>query len=530
MDTMLIDIKAINEAQTFQADVCILGGGVAGIVLAKELLSKGTSIIILDSGSEVYEQQTQDLYKAESKPEIFPTPASSRLRFLGGSSNHWENSVERFDPIDFKKREWVAHSGWPINYEDVAKHYPKAEEYCGVGKESFNLEYWEDKLNFKDIFSTSELLDTAISKLAVPPTRFFQKYGEELTKKSNIKILKNANVINIDFDSEKQSVNSVTFRALNKPHCKVEAKTFIMCFGGIENARMLLTFNEKYNDKLGNQFDNVGRYFMEHPTIRAAHFYPLHNKLNKIYAGILDDSHFIHGRCKLKESTQYKHQTNNLRLYFNERSKLDLSDGISSSHILTDSLKKSEIPDDFGAHIINVLKDIDLISETYLRKKFNTSFVDNADDFLGYQIVSMIEQTPDKNNRITLGDTRDSLNIKKISIDFRVTESDKKSAWRSLELLAQDPILQSLGRIRLLKKRESRIWGSQLGFGHHHMGTTRMSNKINDGVVDSNSKVFGTKNLYIAGCSVFPTGGHVPPTLTIVAMTIKLADELKRII
>ena len=527
---MLIDIKTVNEPQTFLADVCILGGGVAGIVLAKELSSKNINITVLDSGGETYEQKTQDLYKAESKPNVFPPPSSSRLRFLGGSSNHWENSVERFDPIDFKKREWVAQSGWPIDYEDVEKYYPEAEQYCGVGKEGFNLKHWEDKLNFKDIFFNSELLDTAISKSASPPTRFFEKYGEELTKQSNVTVLKNANITDIDFDTEKQSINSATFRAFNKPDCRIKAKIFIMCFGGIENARMLLTFNEKYNDKLGNQFDNVGRYFMEHPTIRAAHFYPLQNKLNKVYAGILSDSYFIHGRCKLKESTLYKNQTNNLRLYFKERSKLDLSHGISSSHILTDSLKKKEIPDDFGTHLVNVLKDIDLISETFLRKKFDTSFVDDADDFSGYQIVSMIEQTPDKNNRITLGNTRDLLNIKKINIDFKITETDKKSAWRSLELLAQDPILQSLGRVRLLKKRDSRIWDSQLGFGHHHMGTTRMSHTEKNGVVDSSSKVFGTKNFYIAGCSVFPTGGHVPPTLTIVAMAIKLANEIKRTI
>ena len=527
---MLVDIKEINDSQTFQADVCILGGGVAGIVLANELSSNNRSIIVLDSGSESYEQQTQDLYKAESKPDIFPSPSVSRLRFLGGSSNHWENSVERFDPIDFKKREWIPHSGWPINYEQVEKYYPSAEQYCGVGKEGFDLKHWEDKLNFKDVFSDSEILDTAISKSASPPTRFFQKYGKKLINESSIKVLKNANVTDIDFDNEKQSISSVTFRSFNKPECKVKAKIFIMCFGGIENARMLLTFNEKYNNNLGNQFDNVGRYFMEHPTIRAAHFYPLRNKLDKIYSGILDGSHYIHGRFKLKESTLYKHRTNNLRLYFREKSRLDLSHGISSSHIITDSLKKKEIPDDFGTHLVNVIKDIDLISDTFLRKKFDTSIIDDADEFSGYQIVSMIEQTPDANNRITLGNTRDALNIKKLKIDFRITKTDKENAWRSLELLSKDPTLQSFGRIRLLKKRESRIWTSQLGFGHHHMGTTRMSHTIKNGVVDPSSKIFGTKNFYIAGCSVFPTGGHVPPTLTIIAMAIKLADELKRIV
>ena len=526
---MLIDTKTINESRNFQADICILGGGVTGIVLAKELLDKNRSVILLESGDEAYEKNTQDLYQAESIPEILPSPGTSRLRFLGGSSNHWDNSIERFDPIDFQKREWVANSGWPINYQDVAKYYPEAEQYCGVGNEGFNLKHWQEKLNFKDIFFTSKLFDTAISKTAIPPVHFFQKYGEELVKNPNIRIFKNANVTDIDFDDESHKIKSATFQAFNKPQCKVEAKIFIMCFGGIENARMLLTFNEKYDNRLGNQFDNVGRYFMEHPTIRAAQFYPLKNKLNKIYTGILDDSLFIHGRCKLKESTQHKYHTNNLRLYFNERSKLELSHGTSSTHIITDSLKKHEIPDHFGSHLVNVLKDIDLISETYMRKNFNTSFIDDADTFSGYQIISMIEQTPDKNNRITLGNETDSLNIKKINIDYHITKADKKTAWRSLELLAQDPALQAIGRIRLLKQRESRIWGNQLGFSSHHMGTTRMGHNTRDGVVDSNSKVFGTKNFYVAGSSVFPTGGHVPPTLTIIAMTIKLADELKKV-
>jgi choline dehydrogenase-like flavoprotein len=527
---MIIDAKVINESNSFKTDVCIFGCGIAGIVLANELLNKNISVIVLESGDEIYEQQTQDLYKAEAKPDIFPPPSSSRLRFLGGTSNHWENSVERFDPIDFQKRSWVTDSGWPISYDDVAKYYPDAEQYCGVGREGFNIEYWKDKLSFHDIFSTSKIFETAVSKTAIPPTRFFQKYGDDLVKNPNIRIFKNANVTDIDFDSENKTVNSAMFRALNKPASNIKANVFIMCLGGIENARMLLTFNEKYDNILGNQFDNVGRYFMEHPTIRAAHFYPLDNKLNKIYNGVLDDSNFIHGRGKLNESAQYKHQTNNLRLYFTERTKLDLSHGISSSHILADSLSNYEIPDDFGSHLVNALKDIDLISEAYLRKSFNTSIIDDANEFYGYQIISMIEQTPDRSNRITLGNERDVLNIKKINIDFNISNTDKESAWRSLELLAKDPVLHPIGRIRLLKLREDRIWKSQLGFSHHHIGTTRMAHRIEDGVVDSCSKVFNTNNLYISGSSVFPTGGHVPPTLTIVAMAIKLANDIKQIL
>ena len=87
---------------------------------------------------------------------------------------------------------------------------------------------------------------------------------------------------------------------------------------------------------------------------------------------------------------------------------------------------------------------------------------------------------------------------------------------------------ESLGRVRLLKDFSERMWGSQLGFGNHHMGTTRMSSSDKNGVVDSNLKLFGTKNLYILGSSVFPTGGHVPPTLTIVALSVRLAEHLAK--
>lgn len=526
---MIIDANAIGNLEKLDADICIMGGGVAGIVLAHELLKGKKNVLLIESGNEAYDEKAQELYEAESVPAFFPGTSYSRLRLLGGSSNHWENSIERFDPIDFKKRDWIDNSGWPITYEEVLKFYPEAEAYCGVGNGRYDLPSWKRKFDCKDIFLNSSLFSTVFSVSPPSPTNFYDKYGEGLINSNNIKIIKNANVVGMEFDSERGKVTSILFKTFSGVDHTVRAKRFVMCLGGIENARMLLVFNEKYKNRLGNSFDNVGRYFMEHPTIRAADLLPFGDSvLDKAYSGVDDDQLKIRGaaRAKLSESAQIKYHASNLRLYFNRQSKLELSSGISSSHIILDSLKGLSFSDNFGQHLVNVIKDIDQVAEALLRKEFDVSLFESANEFGGYQIVSMIEQTPDRNNRIRLGVDKDRLGIKKIKIDYRVTQEDKDRAWRTLELLSKDPGIQAIGRLRLLKERESQIWGSQLGFGQHHMGTTRMSHSEKTGVVDTSLKVFGTNNLYISGSSVFPTGGHVPPTLTIVAVTIRLAREL----
>jgi len=524
---MIIDAKLFSSPQNLNADVCIVGAGVAGITLANELKAIGKKIILLESGTKDYDKDVQSLYSSEKRPKYFPDTTRSRLRMLGGSSNHWENSTERFDPIDFEKRDWVENSGWPISYAELEPYYLEAENYVGVNADGYDLDEWKKRLDLTDLCENSAELESAIIKVAVPNTRFFAKFGSNLERAKSVTIIKNANLTDVEFDAESQKISSVTFNSEpEKPHT-VTATLYILCMGGLENSRMLLTFNEKYNNKIGNVFDNVGRYFMEHPVIRGAHFYPESGALPDNYTGIFNDNRLIKTRLKLKEKTQITHRTNNLRLQFVKNSKRILSHGISSLHIMSDSLKEGDVPNDFGAHLMNIISDIDLIADSVVRGASDHVLLDDADDYGGYQLLSMIEQTPDINNRITLGSLQDRFHLKRMNISWKVSESDKALAWKSLGIVAADSSLASYGRVRLLKERESRIWGSQLGFSQHHMGGTRMSENMNNGVVDSKARVFGTKNLFVGGSSVFPTGGHVPPTLTIVAMALKMAADLK---
>ncbi|MFK5893267.1 MAG: GMC family oxidoreductase [Pseudomonadota bacterium] len=525
---MIIDVNKLDSNATITSDICIMGGGVAGIVLANELKKHNKSIVIIESGDEVLNPETQSLYSGDVINDIYPNPEYSRLRMLGGSSNHWENNTSPLDKMDFEKREWVDNSGWPIQLSDLEDYYLKAGVYCGTKNDGYQTQTWAARLNHEVLGSKRNILETGIAKVSTPPVRFFTEYGKALSEAENVKIYKNSNIVDIDYNSSSEKIEKVYFETSPGKRHTVDSKIFIMCFGGLENARMLLHFNQKNSNKIGNYYDNVGRYFMDHPVVRAGQLFPNDIERFSLYQGNDLETRVVLGYFKLSESTLKKNKLNNIRVPLVANTNYIMSDGISSSHILGDALSAGELPDDFSSHITNILKDIDMIAEGVSRKKFDTKLFDKADEIYGYQLPIMLEQTPDRNNRIILGEKNDIYGIKKIVIDWKLKEADKANLWKSLEIIAQEFGAESLGRIRMLKERSIRIWRDQLGFGHHHMGTTRMSSDYKKGVVDKKHLVYSTKNLFIAGSSVFPTGGHVPPTLTIVAMSIRLADIISK--
>lgn len=525
---MVIDIDKLDNKLLINSDICIMGGGVAGITLANELKKHHTNIVIIESGDEVINPDTQNLYSGNVVNKLYPDPEYSRLRMLGGSSNHWENNTSPLDKIDFEKRDWVDNSGWPIELSDLESYYLKAGDYCGTKSDGYDTKTWASRLKQEVLGNSQNIIETGIAKVSIPPVRFYSSYGDDLSEAKNVRIYKNSNVVDIEYDSSKEKIEKIYFETMPGKRYTVASKVFIMCFGGLENARMLLHFNKNNADKIGNHYDNVGRYFMDHPVVRAGQLFPNDIERFSLYSGNNLKDRIVLGYFKLSEKTLNKNKINNIRIPLVPNTEYIMSDGISSSHILSDALSKGEFPDDFSSHITNILKDIDMIAEGISRKKFNKVLFDKSDQIYGYQLPIMLEQTPDRNNRVMLGNSQDKYGINKILIDWKLKENDKENLWKALEIVAQQFGAESLGRIRLLKERSSRIWGDQLGFGHHHMGTTRMSSHYKNGIVDKNHLVFSTKNLFMGGSSVFPTGGHVPPTLTIVAMSIRLADIITK--
>ena len=525
---MIIDANTLADSSQYTFDYCILGGGVAGITLANELLASGKTVCIVEGGDETFTMDSQSLYPPASKPREYEDPTYDRLRFLGGSSNHWENSTSEFNPSDFATKSWIKHSGWPIDYLDVKPFYARAAEYCGTGTDGYETKYWTEKLGQTDVLLQSGTIRSNIVKSSVPPVHFFVKHGRPLTKASNVSIFKNANLIDLVFDEKSSRVEKIVFVNYSGVKQSVAANKFVLCLGGIENARYMLIFNEKYKNSLGNSFDNVGRYFMDHPVLRAAKLYPKDKEKFSLFTMRTEvGERLLNGFIEISAEALKAEESSNIRVPLAPASNYVISEGIESFHVLGSAWEEEALPDHFGQHIVNVLSDIDMVTEAISRKTFSSKLFDYSEDFGGYDLPIMIEQTPKHDNRVYLSDELDKLGMKKILIDWTLHDDDIERMWKSLDVLGKELGRLNLGRLKIMREYEHRLRSDKLFFSHHHMGTTRMASSEKNGVVDKNLKVFNTSNLYIAGSSTFPTGSHVPPTLTLTALAIRLAEHLQ---
>jgi len=522
----------IQEDKTWSADVCIMGAGVAGITLANEFAQKGLTVCILDAGGEAFDENIQRQAKADKISVPYPDASHSRLRMLGGTSNHWANNTSPLSPIDFEKRDGLPNSGWPISFSDLSDYYEKAAVYCGTGSDGYDLETWHKRFKISPTISPLNTgnLKLNIAKAAVPPTRFYKEHGKNLDLSKETTLITFAQVTDLEFNEFTGKINRAKITSPGGRIHKVEAAEFIMAFGGLENARMLIHFNNNNKNKLGNSLDNVGRYFMDHPTLRAAHVYTKEPSLFTMFKGEMtpDYKRFVLNFFELGEGVLKEKELTNLRLPLDKANRQQLSHGVSSFHLLKEKMSGKNISGDLASHLTNLVMDFDVVADTISRKAWNKPVFDSVDDFAGFQVPLMMEQTAHRDNQVYLSNKKDRYGIPKLSIKWQVHQDDKDRLWRGLDVFSSELGALGLGRVRSLKDRESRLFDDQIGFGHHHMGTTRMSETSEKGVVDQEQRVFGVKNLSVAGCSVFATGGHVPPTLTIVATSIRLAEIVSK--
>ena len=453
----------------------------------------------------------------------------SRLRFFGGSTNHWEGSCRTFDPIDFETRSWVPDSGWPISYHDLEPYYDRAFPYIEVG-----ARFPDERMLLGDLNPYQKKLIAGGFQARLgyhsPPTRFGKRYIEDLDV-SNITILTRANLMSINESADRQSVNSLTICNYKQQKATVTAKYYVVALGGIENARALLLSDSVTPGGIGNERGLVGRYFMDHPVIEGAVFYPTADFVRAWKTGVIEYQSKTHPlSLEASDDLLRRNQLTNARMPLDWASKSYTSLGIESVHQIEKALSTGRELHEVLTHLSNVMGDADLIFEQWRRNHGFSPWIARADEYGGFVMSIMMEQRPDRDNRIVLTNDRDALGLRKGRIAWRLPQSEKDDFKRLLGLFAKGTGAQGLGIVRSLLSEDdmNRRFEELINFGHHHMGTTRASADPKRGVVDPDQRIHGRANIYMAGSSVFPTGSHVPPTTTIVAMTIRLADHLKK--
>ncbi|MDB5153949.1 MAG: family oxidoreductase [Mucilaginibacter sp.] len=504
---MHIDARNIPDQTLIEGDICIIGAGAAGISMALEWINAPYKVILLEGGGFEYEAQMQDLYKGKTTGQRYYPLESARLHYFGGTTGHWAGFCAPFDPIDFKKRDWVPHSGWPITREDLDPFYARSHKNLDLGPYDYQESYWKAKDPSLDSLPFNEAVVFNKMWQFSPPTRFGTKYKDAIVYAANIHLYTYANVTNIAANEHVSTIKEVTVKNFAGKTHTVKAKYFVMACCAIQNARLLLASNKQLPKGLGNGNDLVGRYFMEHLEIKSAELWLAKPELLKLYA-------IDYGKTKARAE---------LAISEEKQREFKILNGTASFTPLDIARKQPAFIDMWTADTAQTKKNMEKFDAA--EKKGSSK-----NGYRSFQLFTRIEQAPNPNSRITLDTVQDALGVPRSILHWELTSLEKRSMRTIYELIGQQLGIASKGRIRLMEYLldvNDHSWPEFTGGGWHHMGTTRMSNDPKLGVVDANCKVHGINNLFIAGSSCYVTAGAPNPTLTLVALSLRLSDYLK---
>lgn len=472
---MIEDVSRHSGGEV-SADVCILGSGPAGITIARMLAAQGKSVIMAEGGGMEFEEESQELYSGSTRGGDRPYPImQSRLRFFGGTSNHWTGMCAPLMPLDMEKREWVPRSGWPFGREVLDPFYVRAHEILDLGEYEYSTEVVRPEGGFVPF--REDVIESRIWRRS-PPTRFRLKYRDEIEQSELIRCVTHANFLGMESTDDGKRVTALLVGDGASDPVMLRAEVFVMACGGMENSRLLLHAPDAVLRAMGPSAEMIGRCFIDHVWQQGALLIHPTGDWREKYRGLSHNgTRVIAGIC-LNED-------------FLRRERMQ---GISAT---------------FG----------DDVSPEGVRE---------GTDTIGLSVH--VEPAPNPDCRIFLDERRDRLGLKRLRFHWRLSESDRETMVKSVTVLAEELGRMQLGRVRLGEGATQEVFPQALTAESHHMGGTRMTEDPAEGVVDADCRLHGVENFYIGGSSVYPTVGYVNPTLTVVAMALRLGDHLNTVV
>jgi choline dehydrogenase-like flavoprotein len=521
---MIVDAREMPDGATIEADLCIIGAGAAGIAIAHKLAGSQLRVALLEAGGLDFDPDSQDVYRGRNTGLPYFALEDARLRFFGGTTNHWSGWCRPLDPVDFEPRPWVEGSGWPIRYADLEPYLGEATRYVELPAETFGLEDWSTpEIAGADPIRALPLAADRISTIVFqfsPPTRFGSRYRDALERSANVTVYLNAYATELVPAADGKTVSEAKIAPMRGRRVAVRARAFVLATGGIENARLLLLSRAVHAAGIGNQHDLVGRYFADHVELASGYV------LLSADPGAFES--YVAGRpgalaaAKLSPEGQARRQVLGCAMTFHPVADMtETSAGFGSLRRIVRSLAQGQVPPTLLRDVANVVVDVDRLAPFAARRALRIQ----PDNRL-FLILNRLEIAPNPESRVTLDTERDAFGLNRVQLDWRLSAIDKAAVRASQEELGAALGAAGLGRV-FIEFDEDAPWPSVMQGGYHHMGTTRMSDDPRSGVVDKDCRVHGMHNLYVAGSSTFRTTGVANPTLTILALALRLADQIK---
>ncbi len=504
-----IDARTLPADSRIEGDLIIIGGGMAGITIARQFAGSSLKVLILEGGGRELNDAAQDLYDAagatmraadNAERPLNDYPRNSRARVLGGSGMVWGGKCRPLDAADFAKRDWIPHSGWPMSRRQLQPFYDRACDLLEI--ERFDMAPKADPERTVleiggDDFISAPVLFTKYS--GGVDEAAFERFRTEFAQAPNIAVYLHANVTRIGLSKAGERVEQVDVACLDGPRHTARAKRYILAAGGIENARLMLASNDVRPEGVGNRHDLLGRFFQGHVTYSVDETTQVEGSALCLTTGkpmgryLNPDRRGPHSVFAAALPAQQKLGTGNFTVTLYPTAPPGAKAGARGEETIAVGQLAARI--DGAAPVL-------------------------AGCFL------MAEHFPNPDSRVTLAGERDALGMRRVRLNWTYSAADLDGLERNAAHFGDSLGAGGKGRFCWPAERATLVAISNAS--RHHMGTTRMHADPRQGVVDPDSRVHGLDNLHVAGSSVFPTSGIANPTLTILALALRLADHLKR--
>jgi glycine/D-amino acid oxidase-like deaminating enzyme len=520
---MLIDANELPENSQIDCDICVAGSGPAGITIAAELAGGPMQVCLLESGSLSNPGDVTASSVAEQLG-VWVDLGKFEHHSFGGASNRWGGlrgqwfRSKPMDPVDFKPRSWVANSGWPFAHAELLPYFERAGQILGASSaRDFRADVHQAHLAPE---FHNDALRTTIFQMT-RPIRFGKQYSELLTNAPNVRVLLHGRVIEIEEDPNSSVINCFRIAIPGGSMHRVSAKHFILACGGLENPRLLLVSKRKMTTGIGNQHDLVGRYYMQHP--KGLHGIAVLNRKSlraPLYTqGYLANNVRICGGICFSEEFQEREQVLNHCVMFRPLLSLSESHASEAYRAVRRTWHRSHGHPGGGRELLDLARSAaSVLKQAFRSPGWRTTF----------SVLNHMEQIPKPESRLDLSERKDKFGVHQLRVDWRIDPLEKASLRRLHSLLRDRLAREGAGKLVSQLDPQAEDWPVSQDSAHH-IGTTRMHASAQRGVTDPNCRVHGVQNLYVGGSSVLPTSGYANPTLTVIALAIRLAEHLKRL-
>jgi len=530
-----------SSEQTY--DVCVVGAGPVGLTVALECEAAGLSVLLVEAGHVRSLSRVAGL----SDAEILDTSRHPSLEVVtrsgvGGTSAIWGGRCVPFDDVDFEHRSFVPHSGWPVSHQELKPWYLKASHYldCGEGGFVMPAAGWDEGSGIS--FDTVERLSSQ--------PRLARRFKDKLKNSRLLSLVLGRVASGLDIDDSGNLVRSLTFNGSASSNARLNARSFVLACGGLQTTRILLELQRNWPQRFGGDEGPLGRYYMGHLTGKIATVVLRDPTDVARFDYELDQNNYwVRRRFSISPATQIEQQLLNTVFWLGNPPFHDPSHGSAAASCLYLGMRlpvvgrkyssndffnfHGGVPSPIGRHIENVLRNPRQAAMGIGRAVgYRLSGNDLKPFFLRndrgtYALHYHSEQIPNPSSRVRL--VSDAAGGTRMSVDFKFCEDDARSVVRAHELLDKALRESGKGYLKYRQRPEERLDHvlEQARDGYHQIGSARMDESQNLGVVDRNCRVHGLGNLYLAGSAVFPTSGQANPTFFAVAIAARLAEHVR---